>query len=74
MTQILKFLESEEMHITHYGLGMKGTLALVGALEVRVHSCMACKQAGRTRSSGMHFLCVPSSELRELERHGLMLG
>lgn len=35
-TQILKFLENEEMHITHYGLGLKGTLALVGALEVCV--------------------------------------
>lgn len=32
--QILKFLESEEMHVTHYGLGLKGTAALIGALEV----------------------------------------
>ena len=32
--QVLKFLESEEMHITHYGLGLKGLLALVDALKV----------------------------------------
>ncbi|KAJ9518537.1 hypothetical protein QJQ45_018553 [Haematococcus lacustris] len=34
VSQILKFLESEEMHITHYGLGLNGTVALVGALEL----------------------------------------
>lgn len=32
--QVLKFLESEELHVTHYGLGLKGLLALCGALEV----------------------------------------
>eukprot|EP00798_Chlamydomonas_sp_ICE-L_P029025 gene29026-32222_t len=30
---ILKFLESEEMHFTQYGLGLKGTRALVDALK-----------------------------------------
>jgi hypothetical protein len=33
--QVLKFLESQEMHITHYGLGLKGMQALLSALQVR---------------------------------------
>ncbi|KAG1657276.1 hypothetical protein FOA52_005470 [Chlamydomonas sp. UWO 241] len=33
-SQVLKFLETSEMHIHHYGLGLKGTLALVEALKV----------------------------------------
>ena len=31
--QVLKFLESPEMHITHYGLGLKGIDALLCALN-----------------------------------------
>eukprot|EP00983_Pelagomonas_calceolata_P044944 1139502-Pelagomonas_calceolata.AAC.4 len=34
VSQVLKFLESQEMHITHYGLGLKGTQALLSAMEV----------------------------------------
>ena len=28
----------EEMHVTHYGLGLKGTLALIEALKVKCDS------------------------------------
>lgn len=31
VSQILRFLETEEMQVMHYGLGGKGTLALVAA-------------------------------------------
>ncbi|KAF5827747.1 flagellar associated protein [Dunaliella salina] len=34
VSQVLKFLESQEMHITHYGLGLKGTQALLSAMEL----------------------------------------
>ena len=36
-SQILKFLESEEVHVVHYGLGLKGT-------QVRpMHACVGAK-------------------------------
>lgn len=31
VSQVLRFLETEEMQVMHYGLGGKGTLALVAA-------------------------------------------
>ena len=31
--QIMRFLETEEMHVGAYGLGLKGTLALCDALK-----------------------------------------
>eukprot|EP00955_Chlamydomonas_euryale_P041401 351965-Chlamydomonas_euryale.AAC.25 len=33
VSQIMKFLEMRDMHIHHYGLGLKGTLALASAME-----------------------------------------
>eukprot|EP00959_Pyramimonas_sp_CCMP1952_P070614 1474574-Pyramimonas_sp.AAC.1 len=34
MHQILKYLHMEELHITHYGLGVRGVTALAAALKV----------------------------------------
>ena len=34
-SQVLRFLETEEMHVGAYGLGLKGTLSLCEALKAR---------------------------------------
>ena len=34
--QILKYLHMEELHITHYGLGVRGVTALAAALKVNL--------------------------------------
>ena len=37
-SQILRFLETDEMHVGAYGLNLKGTLCLCEALKARVHA------------------------------------
>lgn len=53
--QVLKFLESEDMFINHYGLGIKGTLALVDALRVR----QGFKRSSSTASVKVPFTSKP---------------
>lgn len=38
-SQVMKFLETEDMHIHHYGLGLKGTRALLEALKASGQQC-----------------------------------
>jgi hypothetical protein len=65
--QILKFLESEEMHVTHYGLGLKGTAALIGALEVGQLSsrtpqlCWALRKKQEQLCASVTFALIPWS-------------
>lgn len=35
VAQVLKYLEHDEMFISHYGLGLQGVRALAAALKVR---------------------------------------
>lgn len=53
--QVLKFLESEEMFINHYGLGIKGTLAVVDALRVR----QGCERSSSSASVKVPFTSKP---------------
>ena len=36
VAQIVRYLEHEELHLAHYGIGGKGLQALLAALKVRV--------------------------------------
>jgi hypothetical protein len=36
VAQIVKYLEHEELHLAHYGIGSKGLVALLAALKVRL--------------------------------------
>ncbi|KAJ9518781.1 hypothetical protein QJQ45_026057 [Haematococcus lacustris] len=74
---ILKFLESEEMHITHYGLGLNGTVALVGALELNTSLTALRLPHNNIPDEGLRSLAsclVSNHNITELDLSGNRIG